>query len=124
MTMTYRNFRQRSTNRWLNVLMTVAGDEFSVPAADHQNQIAVGWGIAPTDIEVMDTPADIRAGTLVQGPVVVPPPDPAIAIAAAATDVVTEIDSAFTVRATALTGVEKAAMRDKVVALIAKAQGR
>lgn len=64
-------------------------------------------------------PADFPAD-----PPVVPPPDPAIAIAAAATDVVAEIDKAFTTRATALTITEKAAMRDKVVALIARAQGR
>lgn len=51
-------------------------------------------------------------------------PNPAIIIAAAANDVVTEIDRAFTIRATPLTTAEKSAMRDKVVALIARAQGR
>lgn len=42
----------------------------------------------------------------------------------AAGDVVAEIDKAFTVRATALTLTEKTAIKDKVVKLIAKAQGR
>ena len=51
-----------------------------------------------------------------------PKPDPAIAISAAAADVVAEIDKAFTVRATPLTATEKSSMRDKMVALIAKAQ--
>ena len=53
-----------------------------------------------------------------------PPPDPAIAISAAAADLVAEIDKAFMARSTKLTENEKAAMQDKVVKLIEKAQGR
>ena len=122
--MRYRTFRQRSTGRWLNVLMTVDGDDFSVLAADHQNQIATGWGIAPVDLEVVDDAVDRRTGTLLPGPVIPTPPDPVIAIAVAAADLVMEIDKAFTARSTKLTDTEKAGMKDKVVALIAKAQGR
>ena len=57
-------------------------------------------------------------------PIFVPPPDPTIAIAAAASDVVTEIDKAFTARSTKLSDAEKVNMRDRVVALIARAQER
>lgn len=122
--MQYRNFRNRATGQWLNVLMTVDGPEFSVKAEAHRDQIAAGWSLVPADIEVVESDTDARTGTLLQGPVIVPPPDPAIAIAAAAADVVTEIDKAFTARSTKLTDTEKTAMRDKVVTLIARAQGR
>lgn len=124
MTMTYRTFQQRSTGQWLDVLMTVAEGNFSVPAEAHRDQIATGWGLAPLDIEVVDSPFDVRTGTLIRGPVIAPPPDPAIAIDAAAADVVAEIDKAFTARTTALTDAEKAGMKGKVIALIARAQGR
>lgn len=60
----------------------------------------------------------------VKPPELTPPPDPAIAIAAAVSDVVAEIDKAFTVRTTRLTDTEKNTMRDKMVTLIARAQGR
>ncbi len=65
--------------------------------------------------------ASITKPVIIQEPT---PPDLSIAITAAAMDVVTEIDKAFTARATKLSDTEKTNMRDKVVNLIAKAQGK
>lgn len=76
------------------------------------------------DAATTGSPGDTWDGAQFISPIVLLLPDPAIAISAAAADVVTEIDKAFTVRATPLAAEEKAGMRDKVVALIAKAQGR
>lgn len=82
---TFRNFRQLSTGRWLNVLMAVDGPAFSVLAAVHRDQIAAGWGIALVDVAVSDGPTDLRAGVLVQGPIPpAPTPDPDLAAIRAA----------------------------------------
>ena len=75
--MIYRNLRQISTGQWLNVLLTVDGPEFSVKASVHRDQIAEGWGLAPTDVGVVDGDTDARTGTLLPGPVPpAPVPDP------------------------------------------------
>ncbi|MDP2665175.1 MAG: hypothetical protein Q8P23_00805 [bacterium] len=50
--------------------------------------------------------------------------NPAALVSIAAAEVVTEIDKAFTARTTKLSDGEKLAMKDKVVGLIARAQGR
>ena len=58
-------------------------------------------------------------------PPIVVKPDPAIATAAAAVDVATEIAKLFTARGIVpMTAAEAAGLRDKQLALIARAQGR
>ena len=96
--MKYRCFRQLSTSRWLNVLLTVDGDEFSVLAETHREQIAAGWGIAPADLEVLDSDADARTGVLIEGPVSPPPapsPDDALIAAIAAAQNFVELKAAL-----------------------------
>lgn len=122
--MLYRCLRRRDTGQWLNVLLTTGGGSFSTPELSHRTDIAKALGLVPDQLEVVDAPADSRTGVLLALPVPVLPPDPAIAIAAAAADVVTEIDKAFIARTTPLTAGEKTAIRDKVVSLIGRAQGR
>lgn len=85
--MIFRNFRRLSDGRWLDVLLTSAGTDFSVPALRHREQIATGFQIPLADVEVVDGPTDARTGPLVPAPVREPPPaDPDIAAFAAATD--------------------------------------
>ena len=75
--MIYRNFKQISTGKWLNVLMTAEGNEFSVAAQNHREQIALGWSLPLADVKVVDGVADARTGILVQGPLSpLPIPDP------------------------------------------------
>ena len=78
--MIFRNFRRISTGQWLDVILTVDGPAFSVLAETHRAQIAAGFGIALVDVEVRDSSADARTGTLISGPPpVAPPPDPDLA---------------------------------------------
>ncbi len=72
--MIFRNFKQISTGRWMNVLMTNAGNAFSVPAESHRDEIAAGFGIASADVQVVDSLGDARVGTLIPAPASPPPP--------------------------------------------------
>lgn len=123
--MIYRNLRDRVTGRWLDVVFTFEkADSQNVDGDAHVVSIADALGVPPATLAAMDSGVDQRTGTLIPLPTPPVPPDPAIAIAIAASDLVAEIDKAFTARSTTLTSTERAAMRDKVVALIARAQGR
>lgn len=122
--MKYRNLQQISTGRWMNVLFTTGGDAFTVKPEDHRAQIATGWGLDPADLTVVDSDTDQRTGVLIPGPVIIPPISVAAAIDAAASDVVVEIDKAFTLRSSALTALEKFNLKNKVISLIAQTQGR
>ena len=78
--MLFRIFKQISLNRWLNVLLTVDGPAFSVPAERHREQMADGFKLPLVDVVVVDGPADARSGILIPSPPAVPPPpDPDLA---------------------------------------------
>lgn len=79
--MIYRTLRRISTGQWLNTLFTFEKDDpQNTSAATHAEQIAAGWGIAPADLEVLDSPMDMRSGILIQGPVpLASTPDPDLA---------------------------------------------
>ncbi len=73
--MLYRCFRKKDTGQWVNVLFTVAGDQFSVPAESHQGDIARALGLMPQDLETVDANSDLRTGALLELPP--SPTDPA-----------------------------------------------
>jgi hypothetical protein len=56
----YRVFRKISTGQWLNVLMTADGDEFSITAAAHVQNMADALSINISDIEAIDGSSDPR----------------------------------------------------------------
>ena len=110
-----------------------------VESAVHREDNSTGWVVgyvATKDIKVSDTQitpteydsivADIRSYNL-SLPVPPAPPTPAEiakAIADAAAEVTAEIDKAFAARGLPLTDIEKAAITERQINLIAKAQGR
>jgi len=59
------------------VLLTVSGSNFDVAPESHLEDISMALGVAPDDLEVVDTDTDGRTGTLVTLPtnVVVPTPE-------------------------------------------------
>ena len=65
--MTYRNFQQMSTGKWLDVVFK-SENGFDVTQESHGADIAKGWGIAEADLSVVDGDSDARTGTLVAGP--------------------------------------------------------
>lgn len=67
--MLYRSIRKIDTGEWVNVLFTVDGDTFSVPAASHLQDIARTLKLHPDTLEVVDGESDPRVGTLVELPV-------------------------------------------------------
>ena len=71
---TFRNFRLISTGQWLDVLLTMDGDMFSVAAISHRTDIAAGFGLLLADVEVVDGPADARTGVLIPAPIPAPAP--------------------------------------------------
>ena len=83
--MKYRQLRKADTGQWLNVLFTVNGDQFAVAAETHQVAIAAALGLAPTELEVVDSDMDIRVGPLFNLPTAMIPVDPGIAAFAAGT---------------------------------------
>src|SRR5574341_1110803 len=52
--MRYRHFRQRSTGLWLHAVVTISDGPFPVPPAVHGGEIAIGYGMAPDDVEVVE----------------------------------------------------------------------
>ena len=72
--MKYRNLRQKSTGRWVDVLLTSAG-EFSVKLEDHLVQVAKACPIPVADLELLESEADQRTGIkIAQLPVARPLP--------------------------------------------------
>ena len=69
--MTYRNFQQMSTGKWLDVVFK-SENGFGVKPESHRADVSRGWGIAEADLRVVDGASDARTGTLVAGPT---PPD-------------------------------------------------
>lgn len=74
--MRYRAFQVISSGQFTNALMSVAGDEFSVPAESHQNDIAVALGVPVSDLRVVEGDQDPRgAGPYLSLPVAPPGPE-------------------------------------------------
>ena len=67
----YRCLRVLDTGQWLDVLFTVAGDQFIVPDLSHRTDVANALGITPDELEAVDSISDQRSGTLLAVP---PPP--------------------------------------------------
>lgn len=67
--MLFRGFRVIDTGQWINALFSVDGDEFSVQATSHRDDIAGALGVTPTSLEVVDSAADPRTGTLLEVPI-------------------------------------------------------
>lgn len=59
------------TGQWLDVLFTVAGDQFIVSELSHRTDMANALGLMPDELEAVDTISDQRSGTLLAVP---PPP--------------------------------------------------
>ena len=72
--MRFRQFRKRDTQQWLNALLTVSSDSFSVPESSHREAIAGSLGLTPTELETVESERDERSGTLMTLPT--PAPDP------------------------------------------------
>ena len=68
--MLYRYFRKIETGQWINVLFTVNGEEFSIPAESHRGEIASALGVSPEELETAESDSDGRSGTLLDLPVV------------------------------------------------------
>ena len=60
--MLYRNYRQISTGKWIDIVMTCEG-EFTV--GSQIETIAQATGILVTDVEVVESNEDKRTGELV-----------------------------------------------------------
>lgn len=62
--MKYRNLRQKSTGRWVDVLLTCTED-FRIPIKNHLEQLASCTTISASDLEVIESDSDRRTGTLI-----------------------------------------------------------
>ena len=71
--MLYRNYKQISTGKWINIVMTSEG-EFSV--APQVEAIAEATGIDANDIQVIESNEDKRTGELIQPLETESPPAP------------------------------------------------
>ena len=58
--MLYRYFRKIDTGQWINVLFTVNGEEFSIPAESHRGEIASALGVT----SLSDRPLTLIIGDL------------------------------------------------------------
>jgi hypothetical protein len=72
--MRYRCFKQTSTGKWIDVLLTRSGDTFSVSMESHRKDIALAFGVDPTSLEVVDSDTDLRSGELLPVPQKSPSP--------------------------------------------------
>lgn len=130
--MKYRQLRNIATGQWLDVLLTVDGDQFSVPELSHRTDIASAFGWPPSALEVVDADTDVRVGPMLALPLPPPRQPTAAELAQAkavsdAADLVSAevakiIDARFPLNK--VTAAEKAALSDRQVNVIAKAQGR
>ena len=66
--MRYRQFRERDSKEWLDVLFGVDGDEFSIPATSHLADVAKGYGAPEADLQLVEGSRDRRTGPLVSAP--------------------------------------------------------
>lgn len=65
--MKFRNIKDTSRGRWLDILWTAA-DEFSVSQETHRQEVATSWGIPSDHLAVEDDDEDQRIGVLVPAP--------------------------------------------------------
>ena len=65
--MRYRRFRT-ADGRFLDALLTVDGDAFSVPAESHQRDHEAGYGVTPLEVVDGDVDPWDGAGELVHAP--------------------------------------------------------
>lgn len=66
--MLYRQLRKRDTGQWVDLLLTVDGEAFSVPAESVRADIAAALGLQPADLEVVDSDSDLRTGAMLELP--------------------------------------------------------
>ena len=73
----YRCLRVVNTGQWLDVLFTSSSEVFEIPELSHRTDIANALGLAPGELEALDTNADQRTGALLAVPTSPEaPPDP------------------------------------------------
>ena len=71
--MRFRCFRMIDTGQWIDVLLTVDGDEFAIPERSHRTDIATAIGVLPGELETVEAGSDLRTGTLLALPSPPPP---------------------------------------------------
>ncbi len=74
--MLYRGFQVIATGQWINALLTVDGDEFSVTAKSHRADIAKALGVRPAELRVVDAHQSPISGSLLSLPRLRPAPNP------------------------------------------------